>query len=68
MVFSDADNGWSRCKSFTNTEALDERERYNNTILIDAKDVCILISINSAIGSLTTRMTSVFREFLICNL
>jgi hypothetical protein len=41
MVFSDADNGWSRCKSFTNTEALDERERYNNTILIDVKDVCI---------------------------
>jgi hypothetical protein len=23
MVCSDADNGWSRCKSFTNTEALD---------------------------------------------
>jgi hypothetical protein len=44
------------CKSFTNTEALDEGERYNNTILIDVKDVCILISINSAIGSLTTRM------------
>jgi hypothetical protein len=53
MVCSDADNGWSRCKSFTNTEALDERERYNNTILIDVKDVCILISINSVIGSLT---------------
>jgi hypothetical protein len=56
MVCSDTDNGWSRCKSFTNTEALDEGERYNNTILIDVKDVCILISINSAIGSLTTRM------------
>jgi hypothetical protein len=39
MVCSDADNGWSRCKSFTNTEALDEGERYNNTILIDVKDV-----------------------------
>jgi hypothetical protein len=34
-------------------EALDEGEQYN-TILIDVKDVCILISINSAIGSLTT--------------
>jgi hypothetical protein len=44
MVCSDADNGWSRCKSFTNTKTLDEGERYNNTILIDLKDVCILIS------------------------
>jgi hypothetical protein len=52
MVCSDADNGWSRFKSFTNTEALDEGEHYNNTILIDVKDVCILISISSAIGSL----------------
>ena len=64
MVCSDADNGWSRFKSFTNTEALDEGEHYNNTILIDVKDVCILISINSAIGSLTARMTSVLRDSL----
>jgi hypothetical protein len=34
MVCSDADNGWSRFKSFTNTEALDEGEHYNNTIII----------------------------------
>ena len=52
MVCSDADNGWSRFKLFTNTEALDEGEHYNNTIFIDVKDVCILISISSAIGSL----------------
>jgi hypothetical protein len=47
MVCSEADNEWSRFKSFTNTEALDEGERYNNTIFIDVKDVCILISINN---------------------
>jgi hypothetical protein len=64
MVCSDADNGWSRCKSITNTEALDERDRYNNTILINLKDVCILISINSAIDSLTIRITSVLRDSL----
>ena len=64
MVCSEADNEWSRFKSFTNTEALDEGERYNNTIFIDVKDVCILISINSAIGSLTARMTSVLRDYL----
>ena len=44
------------CLTETNFYSTDNMkiDKYNNTILIDVKDVCILISINSAIGSLTT--------------